>query len=121
ALAFGAVRNLVGDKPVDDSADIDVGRIHYHYTAYVGTSGPLVAAAYGERRNRAELRPGGVAVFVGAAGPMGQMHLERALKTPNGPSTLIGVDLDGDRLAIARARLEPVARELHRHPLRITR
>jgi threonine dehydrogenase-like Zn-dependent dehydrogenase len=55
-----------------------------------------------------------VALFVGAAGPMGQMHLERALKTPNGPSKMIGVDLDADRLAIARARLEPVAKEFGR-------
>jgi len=120
ALAFGGVLNLVGDKPLDGPSDIDVGRIHYHYTAYVGTTGPLVSAAYGERRNRAELRPGGVALFVGAAGPMGQMHLERALKAPNGPSTLIGVDLDADRLAIARARLEPVAREFERRLLMIT-
>ena len=39
----------------------------------------IVAAAYGETRNRCELRPGGVTVVVGAAGPMGQMHVERAL------------------------------------------
>src|SRR5207249_2988582 len=120
ALAFGGVLNLVGDKPLDGPADIDVGRIHYHYTAYVGTTGPVIASAYGERRNRAELRPGGVAVFVGAAGPMGQMHLERALKTANGPSQVIGVDLDADRLAIARARLEPVAKEFGRRLLMIT-
>jgi L-sorbose 1-phosphate reductase len=119
ALAFGGVLNLVGDTPLDGPSDIDVGRIHYHYTAYVGTTGPVISAAYGERRNRAELRPGGVAVFVGAAGPMGQMHLERALKTPDGPSTLIGVDLDADRLAIARARLEPVASEFGRRLLMI--
>jgi threonine dehydrogenase-like Zn-dependent dehydrogenase len=119
ALAFGGVLNLVGEKPLDGPADIDVGRIHYHYTAYVGTSGPVVSAAYGERRNRAELRPGGVAVFVGAAGPMGQMHLERALKTPDGPSKVIGVDLDADRLAIARTRLEPVAKQFGRSLLMI--
>ena len=114
ALAFGGVLNLVGESPLDGPAEIDVGRIHYHYTAYVGTPGPLVSAAYGDRRNRAELQPGGVALFVGAAGPMGQMHLERALKTPNGPSKMIGVDLDADRLAIARTRLEPVAKEFGR-------
>src|SRR5437588_10698420 len=94
ALAFRGVLNLVGDAPLDGPVDIDVGRIHYHYTAYVGTPGPDVSASYGENRNRAELRPGGVALFVGAAGPMGQMHLERALKMPNGPATLIAVDLD---------------------------
>ena len=114
ALAFRGVMNLVGDEPLDGPVSIDIGRIHYHYTAYVGTRGPDVTASYGEARNRAELRPGGVALFVGAAGPMGQMHLERALKMPNGPATLIAVDLDKDRLAMAARHLEPVASALGR-------
>ena len=114
ALAFRGLMNLVGDEPLDGPVDIDIGRIHYHYTAYVGTRGPNVSASYGETRNRAELRSGGVALFVGAAGPMGQMHLERALKTPNGPATLIAVDLDRERLATARSRLEPIAAALGR-------
>ena len=114
ALAFRGLLNLVGDEPLDGPVDIDIGRIHYHYTAYVGSRGPDVTASYGEARNRAELRSGGVALFVGAAGPMGQMHLERALKMPNGPATLIAVDLDRDRLAIARSRLEPIAAALGR-------
>ena len=114
ALAFRGLLNLVGDEPLDGPVDIDIGRIHYHYTAYVGTRGPDVSASYGVARNRAELRPGGVALFVGAAGPMGQMHLERALKTPNGPATLIAVDLDRERLAMARSRLEPIAAALGR-------
>jgi threonine dehydrogenase-like Zn-dependent dehydrogenase len=41
---------------------------------------------------------------------MGQMHLERALRMPGGPKTAIGSDLDAERLAAARARLEPIAR-----------
>jgi NADPH:quinone reductase-like Zn-dependent oxidoreductase len=109
ALAFRGVLNLVADEPIEP-VEIDIGRLHYHYTAYVGTSGLDVSAAYGERRNRTELRPGGVALFVGAAGPMGQMHLERALRMPGGPKTAIGSDLDAERLAAARARLEPIAR-----------
>ncbi|HKC90588.1 MAG TPA: alcohol dehydrogenase catalytic domain-containing protein [Candidatus Limnocylindria bacterium] len=114
ALAFRGLLNLVGDEPLDGPVDIDIGRIHYHYTAYVGTRGPDVSASYGETRNRAELRSGGVALFVGAAGPMGQMHLERALKMQDGPATLVGVDLDRDRLATARNRLEPIAAALGR-------
>jgi len=109
ALAFRGVLALVADEPVDGPVEIDVGRIHYHYTAYVGTSGLDVSAAYGETRNRAEIRAGGVAVVVGAAGPMGQMHIERALAMANGPRLVVGVDLDADRLASARAKLEPVA------------
>jgi threonine dehydrogenase-like Zn-dependent dehydrogenase len=109
ALAFRGVLNLVADEPLDGPVDIDIGRLHYHYTAFVGTSGLDVAASYGEQRNRAELLAGGTALFIGAAGPMGQMHLERALRMPNGPARLVGVDLDAERMAAARVRLEPIA------------
>jgi threonine dehydrogenase-like Zn-dependent dehydrogenase len=114
ALGFRGVLNLVGDEPLDGPVEVDVGRMHYHYTAFVGTRGPDVAAAYGPERNRAELLPGGTAVFIGAAGPMGQMHLERALRLPNGPTRLVGIDVDADRLAAARKRLQPIAAAHHR-------
>ena len=109
AVAFRGTINLVADAPLSGPVEIDVGRLHYHYVAYVGTSGTDVATAYGEERNRAELRPGGVTVVVGAAGPMGQMHLERALTLPDGPRLVVGVDLDAERLASAQAKLEPIA------------
>ncbi len=113
-LAFRGTLNVVSDEPLDGPVDIDLGRIHYHYTAYYGTTGTDVAAAYGETHNRAELRPGGVTLVVGAAGPMGQMHVQRALQMPDGPDLVIGVDLDEDRLAATRARLESVARDAGR-------
>ena len=109
ALAFRGVLNLVADEPLDGPVEIDIGRLHYHYTAFVGTKWLDASAAYGEMRNRAELLPGGVAVFIGAAGPMGQMHVERALRMPGGPARLIGVDLDPERLAAAHERLQPIA------------
>ncbi len=110
ALAFRGVLNIVTQEPLDSPVDIDIGRLHYHYIAYVGTTGTNVSAAYGEVRNRAELRPGGVAVVVGAAGPMGQMHVERALALPAGPRLVIALDLDADRLDAAARKLAPVAR-----------
>jgi D-arabinose 1-dehydrogenase-like Zn-dependent alcohol dehydrogenase len=109
SLAFRGVINLVAEHPLDGPVDIDVGRLHYHYIAYVGTTGPNIAAAYGPGRNRVELRAGGVTVVVGAAGPMGQMHAERALGLPEGPRLVLAVDLDPDRLAAAKAKLAPVA------------
>jgi L-sorbose 1-phosphate reductase len=109
ALAFRGLLNLVADSPLDGPVDIDIGRLHYHYTAYVGTTETNVAAAYGEVRNRAELRRGGVTVVVGAAGPMGQMHVERALALPDGPRLVLAVDLDAGRLAAAAEKLGPVA------------
>jgi len=103
--------NLVGRTPLDGNPQIDVGRIHYDYTAYLGTCGSDIAAAYGEVRNRCELRSGGVAIFVGAGGPMGQMHLQRALEMPNGPATILATDVNDVRLDALRARFRPLARK----------
>jgi threonine dehydrogenase-like Zn-dependent dehydrogenase len=109
AVGFRGTINIVSDQPLAGAVEIDVGRLHYHYVAWLGTAGTDASAAYGEARNRAELRPGGVAVVVGAAGPMGQMHVERALAMPDGPRLVIGVDLDAERLGSARAKLQPLA------------
>jgi len=113
-IAFRGTLNLVGDRPLDGLVAVDLGRIHYHYTAYYGNPGPDVAASYGEERNRCELRPGGVALFVGAAGPMGQMHIQRALELPDGPSTIIASDVDPTRLAVLEAKLGPLAERRER-------
>lgn len=100
---------LVGATPLDGPVQVDVGRIHYDYTAYVGCAGPDIATAYGEARNRADLRAGGVAVFVGAGGPMGQMHVQRALELPDGPATVIATDTNTQRLDAVLARLGRLA------------
>ncbi len=113
-IAFRGTMAMVGTRPLDRFPLVDVGRMHYHYTAYVGTNGTDVSAAYGEARNRADLVPGGTTVFVGAAGPMGQMHMQRALEKPDGPKTLIGFDLDDDRIEAARVMLEPLAERMGR-------
>ena len=111
-IAFRGTLNLVGNSPLDGLPDIDVGRIHYHYTAYLGNQGPDIAASYGEVRNRADLQPGGTAVYIGAGGPMGQMHIQRALELDAGPDTLIASDLDDQRLAVVADRLVPLAQKL---------
>jgi len=103
--------NLVGRAPLDEAVSIDVGRIHYDYTAYVGNPGPDIAASYGEERNRCELRAGGTAVFVGAAGPMGQMHVQRAVELSQGPSVLIATDINADRLEVLRHSFVGLAEE----------
>ncbi len=113
-IAFRGTLNLVGQHPLDDLPQIDFGRLHYDYTAYVGTTGPDVGSAYGEARNRCDLRPGGTAVFIGAGGPMGQMHIQRAIESDHGPSAIIGVDPDGVRLAVLEASLRPLAEKAGR-------
>lgn len=107
--------NLVGTEPLDGNPQIDVGRLHYDYTAYVGTNGTDIAASYGEARNRAELRAGGVAVFVGAGGPMGQMHVQRALELSSGPRTVIATDVNDERLATLAQMFTSLAEQRGKH------
>ena len=110
-IAFRGVMNIVGTQELKDNSDIDAGRIHYHYTAYVGTKSSDISSAYGEKRNRCELRPGGTALFVGAGGPMGQMHVQRAVENANGPQTIIATELNRERADVLRAIIAPLAQK----------
>ncbi|HWO26557.1 MAG TPA: alcohol dehydrogenase catalytic domain-containing protein [Kofleriaceae bacterium] len=101
--------NVVSDAALDGPVQVDVGRIHYDYIAFLGNRGLDAGASYGEARNRCELRAGGVALFVGAAGPMGQMHIQRALELDAGPAVLIASDINPARLAAMVAQLGPLA------------
>lgn len=118
-IAFRGTLNLVGRAPLDGLPQIDVGRIHYHYTAYLGNPGPDIAASYGEAHNRSDLKPGGVIVFVGAGGPMGQMHIQRAIEMPNGPRVLIASDVNDERLNVLRQQFGSLAEERGKHLLTI--
>lgn len=112
-LARRGTFNLVGRTPLDSHPLIDVGRIHYDCTAYFGHPGPDIAAAYGQARNRCELRAGGTALFVGAGGPMGRMHVQRAIELSPGPALILATDINAMRLAALVARFDPLA-ALHR-------
>jgi threonine dehydrogenase-like Zn-dependent dehydrogenase len=89
AIAASGLVNLVGRRPLSRPAPVDVGRVHYDYVAYIGTTGPDLSAAYDPARNRSELRPGGTAWVVGGGGPMGRMHIQRMLQMPDGPRRVV--------------------------------
>ncbi len=108
-IAFRGTLNIVGTEPLDGNPMIDVGRLHYHYTAFVGTNGTEITASYGEARNRCELQAGGTAVFIGAGGPMGQMHVQRAIELPNGPQKIIATEISDLRLETLAERFGPLA------------
>lgn len=108
-IARRGTLNLVGKAPLDDPVNVDFGRLHYDYIAFLGTSGDDISAAYGEERNRCELRSGGIAVFIGAGGPMGQMHVQRAMEMPGGPSHIIATEVSANRLEILSQNFVPLA------------
>jgi len=108
-IARRGTLNLVGQAPLDGLVPVDIGRIHYDYTAYVGNRGPDIAASYGERRNRCELRAGGTALLVGAGGPMGQMHVQRAIELAAGPGLIVASEVNPTRLADLEAAFAAMA------------
>ncbi|WP_316858920.1 zinc-binding dehydrogenase [uncultured Cohaesibacter sp.] len=105
-IARRGTLNMVGTRKLDGLVDADVGRLHYDYIAFIGTSGTDIAASYGEERNRCELRKGGTAVFIGAGGPMGQMHVQRAIEMADGPARVIVTDINDERLEEITSRLK---------------
>ncbi|MBN1402782.1 MAG: alcohol dehydrogenase catalytic domain-containing protein [Anaerolineae bacterium] len=96
--ARGALINLVGAQGFSGPAQVDVGRLHYDLIALLSTPESDLSLAY--EPIRTELLPGGAAAFLGAAGPMGQMHVQRALQSPESPRLIMATDLVADRLAV---------------------
>jgi hypothetical protein len=92
----GCTLNLVGAEALAGPAQVDAGRLHYDALSLSGTAGGEIAAAYAPVRT--ELKAGGRAAMLGAAGPMGQMHFQRALQADPGPAMLIVTDLVAERL-----------------------
>lgn len=87
-LAYFGILAIIADAPLSRKVSVDVGRVHYNRWLYVGGPGSDIARAYNDVPVRSELKPGGRAWFVGAGGPMGQMHVQRAIESPNGPKTI---------------------------------
>ncbi len=97
-LADFGVCALVGAQPLARPVSVDVGRVHYNRWVFVGSSSPDLSDAYRQPAVRSALRPRGRAWFVGAGGPMGRMHLQRAIQVPDGPSTIVCTDVSDMRL-----------------------
>lgn len=107
ALAKDGILCLIGNAP---EAMIDIGRVHYHGTRHVGATSGKPADLYANNQ-RTEIKPGGATWFIGAAGPMGQMHVQRALELPNPPEKILCSDVSPERMAYMETRLGPLAKE----------
>lgn len=99
-LAPGGVIDIVlGGETIGRPVAVDVGRIHYDLTRWVGTTGTSAADGYATARPNGELRAGDNVAVIGAAGPMGFMHVIRTISSGQPGVSLTAVDIDDDRLA----------------------
>ena len=110
ALAYLGIMAILMDTPLERALNIDVGRIHYNRWLYVCGAETDVAQVYSRVPTRAELRPGGRTWFVGAGGPMGRIHVQRALQLANPPQTIICTDISDFRLDDLRGTFSDEAR-----------
>lgn len=109
-LADHGIMNFVGGKPLPRKLSLDIGRIHYNWHHYLGVPNDRPADAYAETRT-ADLKEGGNAWFIGAGGPMGQMHVQRAIQHKTPPKLIVATDVDVVRLKSVADRFGGTARE----------
>jgi threonine dehydrogenase-like Zn-dependent dehydrogenase len=96
--ANGALIVLVGAQGLAGTAQVDVGRLHYDRIGLMGTPEANVGAGYAPIRT--EFLSRGRMALLGAAGPMGQMHFQRALQAAVPPRLIVATSRVMDRLAL---------------------
>jgi threonine dehydrogenase-like Zn-dependent dehydrogenase len=88
-----------------------VGRLHYGGMRIAGTTGNNVAEALAAIPATAEIRPHDKINIVGAAGPMGTMHVIRNLCQGVSRVTIYAGDLNDERLDALRKLAAPLAQK----------
>ncbi len=88
---------------------IGVGRVHYGMTRWIGTTGGDPAESYKNIPPTGEIRENDSVLVVGAGGPMGQMHVIRAVCSGIKNISVVGTDMDDARLASILKKAEPFA------------
>lgn len=111
-LAGGGIMNIVlGGSSIGAPVSVGVGRVHYGLTRWIGTLGDNAADSYCTIPQTGEVRKDDKVLVVGAAGPMGQMHVLRVICSGIDGLTVVGTDYDDHRLEGLSHKAAPPAKE----------
>ncbi len=102
---------VLGSRRLERRVQLDVGRVHYDFVRYVGTTGTEPQEAYRQIPASGEIRPGDRVAIIGAAGPMGLMHTMRAAVLDVPGITIDATDLNDARLRHLAEVVAPAAAE----------
>ncbi|MDO4259091.1 MAG: alcohol dehydrogenase catalytic domain-containing protein [Actinomycetaceae bacterium] len=105
----GTLCVVLGGAQIDRKVSLDIGRVHYDFIRFCGTTGDDPADGYAWIPANGDLREGDTIAIIGAAGPMGQMHTMRAVTSGVAGITVAGTDLSDERLEGLRGVVGPVA------------
>jgi threonine dehydrogenase-like Zn-dependent dehydrogenase len=107
----GLLTIVQGGRKFGRAVNTQVGRVHYGGIRVIGTAGVDPAAAFAAIPTNSEIHQGDAINIVGAAGPMGTMHVIRVLCLGARGVTVYAADLNDDRLAGLRTLALPLARK----------
>lgn len=115
-LAAGGIINIVtGGYQIPRPVSVGVGRVHYGSTRWIGTLTGDARESYNHIPATGELRPGDRMAVIGAGGPMGQMHVLRALACGLEDVHVTAVDFDDSRLQALQAKADAATVPLTLH------
>lgn len=110
-LAARGIMNIVlGGRTIGRSVSVGIGRVHYGGTRWIGTTSRDAADSYKHIPPTGELRCGDKMAIIGAAGPMGQMHVIRAVCSGIADIEVVAADMDDARLASLAGKAVPQAK-----------
>lgn len=90
---------------------IPVGRIHYGGVRIIGTSGTSPSESMGYIPESGEIRAGDKINIIGAAGPMGLMHVIRNICNEIGGQKIYAGDIDNSRIKRLNKIAAPFAKQ----------
>lgn len=97
-LAYHGILAFSTQLPFERKVNVDVGRIHYNRWLFLGGKDQDIARIYLTAPTRSQLHKGGRALFIGAGGPMGRMHVQHAIEAHDPPGLIVCSDTSDDRL-----------------------
>lgn len=106
---FGMINIVLGGEKIGRPVNIGVGRVHYGYTRWIGTTGSDASISYSVVPKVDEIRENDRILVIGAGGPMGQMHVIRNVCSGVAGISVTGTDFDDSRLASVEAKAKPLA------------
>jgi len=109
--ANGLFNIVLGGGRLVGSVSVPVGRVHYGNIRLIGTFGLEPAESMRYIPQTGEIRPGEVINVIGAAGPMGMMHVIRNICQGVNNISLFAGDLDDERLAYLDQIAQPLAKQ----------
>ncbi|MCD6356432.1 MAG: hypothetical protein J7L66_04010, partial [Anaerolineaceae bacterium] len=110
-LGKGSIFAICNEDPLEEQIEVDMGNLHYDNIVYVGTTSLNISEAFQSHPIRANLQPGGNAWFLGAGGPMGRMHVQRAIELNKKPKRIFATNRGLKRLRALRDSFSNLAQE----------